>query len=74
MLKTSDKNTSKIWKIINNLSNRKTQEEQFPNQLDINENSFTKPIDIVNNLNNYFTNIGLQTGIKKVMLQTHLIK
>ena len=65
MLKTSDKNTSKIWKIINNLSNRKTQEEQFPNQLDINENSFTKPIDIVNNLNNYFANIGLQTGIKK---------
>ena len=65
MLKTSDKNTSKIWKIINNLSNRKTQEKQFPNQLDINENSFTKPIDIVNNLNNYFANIGLQTGIKK---------
>ena len=65
MLKTSDKSTSKIWKIINYISNRKTQEKQFPNQLDINENYFTKPIEIVKNLNIYFPNIGLQTSIKK---------
>ena len=68
MLKTSDKNTSKIWKIINNISNRKRQEKIFPNQLDINENCFTKPIEIVNNLSNYFASTGLQIGIKKLML------
>ena len=67
MLKSSDKNTSKIWRIINDITNRKKQENQFPHQLDINENSFTKPVEIVNKLNIHFANVGLQTCTKKVI-------
>ena len=64
MLKTSDKNTSKIWRITKNITKRKKQENQFQHQ-HINENSYTKPIEIVNELNIHFTNIGLQTCTKK---------
>ena len=67
MLKSSDKNTSKIWRIINDITNRKKQENQFPHRLDINENSFTKPVEIVNKLNIHFANVGLQTCTKKVI-------
>ena len=62
MLKTSEK----FWRILNNISNRMKQENQFPHQLDIiNKSSYTNPIEIVNKLNIHFTNIGLQTFIKK---------
>ena len=65
MFTISKKITSKIWRIINSITHRKKQENQFPHQLDINENSNTKPVEIVDKLNTHFANIGLQTCTKK---------
>ena len=64
MLQISKKNTSKVWRKINNITYRKKQENYFPHQLDVNENSFTKPVEIVDELSIHFVNIGLQTCTK----------
>ena len=37
----------------------------FVFKFDINENSYTKPVEIVDKLNTHFANIGLQTCTKK---------
>ena len=62
-----DKNSSKIWRIINRTS-RKKQENHFSHQLNIIGKSLTKPIEIVNTLNIHFANIGKQTCIIKIIL------
>ena len=64
-LKNSTKNTSKIWKVINDITNKQKKDNQFPHKLDINKTCFFKPIDIVNKVNTHFTNIGKQSCIKK---------
>ena len=65
MLESSFKNTSKIWKVINNIINRQNiKDSHFPNRLEVNQKSYTKPLDIVNKLNTYFSNIGKQTSTK----------
>ena len=64
MLESSYKNTSKIWKVINNITNRQNKDSYFPHRLDVNQKSYTKPLDIVNKLNTHFSNIGKQTSTK----------
>ena len=55
ILENSYKNTSKIWKVINNITNRQKKDSRFPHRLDVNEKSYTKLIDIVNKLNINFS-------------------
>ena len=67
-LKHSTKNTSKIWKVINDIkcTNKQKKYNKLTHKLDINEKSFSKPIDIVNKLNAHFTDIVKHTRLKNV--------
>ena len=65
ILENSYKNTSKIWKVINNNINKQKKESHFPHRLDVDQKSYTKPTDIVNKFNTHFSNIGKQTSSKK---------
>ena len=47
ILKNSFKNTSKIWKVINNITSRQKKHSHFPHRLDVNQKSHIKPLDIV---------------------------
>ena len=64
MLESSYKNTTKTWKIINNIINKQKKNSHFPHRLDINQKSYTEPIDIVNKLNTHFSNIGKHNSTK----------
>jgi len=52
------KNSSETWKVINHITKRKKKDNDFPHILEVNEKSLNNPIDIVNNLNLHFVNIG----------------
>ena len=57
--------TSKIWNVIKNIINSQKKDSHFPNRLDVDQKSYTKPIDILNKLNIRFSNIGKQTSKKR---------
>ena len=63
-MKSSTKNTSEVWRIINDITNGQKKDNRFPHKLDINKWSFFQRIDIVNKLNSHFTNTGKQTCTK----------
>lgn len=60
-LQNCNKNSAATWKVINEITNRQKNRCEFPHKLEINEESFTNPVEIVNKLNLHFSNIGKQT-------------
>ena len=60
-LQNCNKNSAATWKVINEITNRQKNSCEFPHKLEINEESFTNPVEIVNKLNLHFSNIGKQT-------------
>ena len=63
-LQNCNKNSSETWKVINDITKRKKKDNDFPHILKVNEKSVNNPIDIVNNLNLHFVNIGKTTCLK----------
>ena len=60
-LQNCNENSAATWKVINEITNRQKNSCEFPHKLEINEESFTNPVEIVNKLNLHFSNIGKQT-------------
>lgn len=66
MLKTSYKIASKIWKIMDNITNRKSKKiSSYASML---KDFFTKPIETINKLYIHFANVWKQTCTKLVKL------
>ena len=63
-LQNCNKNSSETWKVINDITKRKKKFNYFPHILKVNEKFVNNPIDIVNNLNLHFVNIGKTTCLK----------
>ena len=61
-LQNCNKNSSEIWKVINDITQTKKKDNDFP--LKVNEKSLNNPINIVDNLNLHFINIGKTTYLK----------
>ena len=51
--------------MLNNIISRQKKNSHFPHRLDVDQTSYTKPLDIVNILKIHFSNIGKQTSSKK---------
>ena len=64
MLESFYKNTCKIWKVINIITNRQKKESLIQLWLDVKQNSHAKPTDIVTKLKTHFSNIGKHTSTK----------
>ena len=47
-----------------NIINKQKEDSHFPHRLDVNQKSFTEPIDLVNKLNTHISNIGKHTSTK----------
>ena len=72
-LQNCNKNSAETWKVINEITNRQKKNCEFPYKLEINEESFTNPVEIVNNLNLHFSNIGKQTCLNSKSSQNSFI-
>ena len=51
-------NQKATWKLIGSLIRRKTKSQTFPTRLSYNNKMYTNKLDIVNQFNDYFINIG----------------
>ena len=61
-LQNCKKSSAEIWKVINEITNRQKKSYEFPQKLEINEDSLSDPLEIVNNLNYIF-----QTLVNKLV-------
>ena len=72
-LQNCKKSSAEIQKVINEITNRQKKSYEFPHKLEINEDSLSDPVEIVNNLNLYFSKIGKQTCLNSISYQNFSI-
>ena len=60
-------------KVFKEITNRQKKSYEFPHKFEINEDSLSDPVEIVNNLNLYFSNIGKQTCLNSISYQNFSI-
>ena len=72
-LQNCKKSSAEIWKVINEITSRQKKSFEFPHKLEINEDSLSDPVEIVNILNLYFSNIGKQTCLNSISYQNFSI-
>ena len=58
LFRTSEKDTKTTWKNINLLLNRTSENSKTPEEIKWGNRSYNGPVNVVNALNDFFTNIG----------------